>query len=94
MVRFHPAPLQNAHGSAKSGITSIKINQKFMGEKMEITLTLSEVMEFCYDWETFCRDMGWSVWACSEGGGDVTISLTKEQAIKYGILEGSQWESE
>lgn len=61
---------------------------------MKITITLSEVMEFCYDWEEFCRDMGWSVYACAEGGEGVTISLTKEQAIKHGILEGCQWESE
>lgn len=55
---------------------------------MVITLTLNEVMDCCDDWEEFCRDMGWSIFACAEGGAGVTVSLTKEQAIKHGLLEG------
>lgn len=54
---------------------------------MEIVISLSEVMELCNDWEKFCRDLGWSVWACSEGGGDIMTRLTKEEAIKHGILK-------
>ncbi len=28
----------------------------------------------------------WSEWAVNEGGGDIEVSLTEEDAIKYGVL--------
>jgi hypothetical protein len=57
-----------------------------MRTKMKIFLTLSEVSDRCYDWEDFCEAEGWSVWAVNEGGGDVEVALSEEQAKLYGII--------
>lgn len=54
---------------------------------MKIQLTLREVLDKCNDWDYFCEEEGWSVWAVNEGGGDCAVSLTEEQAKKYGILK-------
>jgi len=54
---------------------------------MIINMTLSEVLDKCNDWEYFCKEEGWSEWAVNEGGGDVEVYLTEEQAYKYGILK-------
>lgn len=53
---------------------------------IEITLTLSDVLERCHDWETFCEEQGWSVYAVNEGGGDCEVRLSIEDARKYGLL--------
>jgi hypothetical protein len=53
---------------------------------MEITLDLSEILDRCNDWEEFCDEQGWSVWCVNEGGGDIEVSLTEEEAISYGII--------
>ncbi|KKM90899.1 hypothetical protein LCGC14_1233970 [marine sediment metagenome] len=53
---------------------------------MKIVLTLSEVLHRTHDWEKFCEEKGWSEWAVNEGGGDIEVSLTEEEAIKYGVL--------
>jgi len=53
---------------------------------MTITLTLSEILDRCNDWEDFCQEEGWSEWAVNEGGGDITVNLTEEQCYKYGVL--------
>jgi len=53
---------------------------------MQIVLSLSEVLDTCSDWDSFCADKGWSEYAVAEGGGDIEVSLTKEEAYKYGIL--------
>ena len=54
---------------------------------MTINLTLEEVLDKCNDWEYFCDQEGWSVWAVNEGGGDVGICLSENDAYKYGILQ-------
>ena len=54
---------------------------------MTITMTLEEVLDRCNDWEYFCYEEGWNVWAINEGGGDVGVNLTEEQCYKYGILK-------
>jgi hypothetical protein len=59
---------------------------------MRIHMTLAEVLDKCDDWEYFCEEEGWSVWAVNEGGGDVEINLTEEQAYKYGILRKPNYE--
>ncbi len=53
---------------------------------MRIVLTLEEVLDRTHDWEKFCREQGWNEWAVNEGGGDIEVSLTEEDAIKYGVL--------
>jgi len=54
---------------------------------MYIHMTLREILDCCTDWEYFCEEEGWSVWAVNEGGGDVEVNLSEEQAIKHGILK-------
>jgi len=53
---------------------------------MKIVLTLEEVLDRTNDWEKFCREQGWDEWAVNEGGGDIEVSLTEEEAFKYGVL--------
>lgn len=53
---------------------------------MKIVLTLGEVLRRTHDWEKFCEEKGWSEWAVNEGGDDIEVSLTEEEAIKYGVL--------
>jgi hypothetical protein len=53
---------------------------------MTITITLSEILDKCYDWEEYCRDSGYSEWAVNEGGGDIAVNMTEEEAKKYGII--------
>lgn len=56
---------------------------------MTITLTLSEVLNRCHDWEKFCEDTGYSVNAIKEGGGGVEVTLSEQQAIEYGIINSN-----
>ncbi|AUR89053.1 hypothetical protein NVP1121O_025 [Vibrio phage 1.121.O._10N.286.46.C4] len=57
---------------------------------MEITITLSEILELTgrrlNGWEDFCEEFGISVYAVNSGYGDTTVTLTKEQAEKHGII--------
>lgn len=54
---------------------------------MKIILTLSEILDQCNDWDFFCQEEGWSEYAVNEGGGDIQVTLSKEQCYKYGILK-------
>lgn len=54
---------------------------------MKINMTLSEILDKCNDWEYFCEEEDWSVWAVNEGGGDCSVSLTEKQCYKYGIFK-------
>ena len=54
---------------------------------MTITTTLSEVLEKCSNWDDFCDKKGFSVWAVNEGGGHIEVSLTKEEAIEFGLIQ-------
>jgi len=54
---------------------------------MKIVTTLEEV---CNDWDLFCKEQGWSEWAVNEGGGDIQVTLTEEEAFKYGVLRNEQ----
>lgn len=53
---------------------------------MKIILTLGEVLEKCDDWEKFCDKKKYDVYAVAEGGGDVEIVLTAEEASDFGII--------
>ena len=53
---------------------------------MHITITLSEALEKCNDWPTFCKEQGWDEYAVNEGGGDIEVRLTREEAERYGII--------
>lgn len=57
---------------------------------MRIYISLEEVLDRCNDWDAFCENEGFSVWCVNEGGGDIEISLTEKQAIKYGIIKGNE----
>lgn len=52
---------------------------------MTITLTLDEAARLC-DWNEFCRVAGFDEYARAEGGGDVEMTLTEEQARQLGLL--------
>ena len=54
---------------------------------MKIILTLEEILDRCNDWEKFCENEGWSVWAVNEGGGDIDVALSEDKAIEYGIIK-------
>lgn len=54
---------------------------------MIITLTLEEILDKCSDWDFFCEEEGWSVWAVNEGGGDIGVALSEDKCYKYGILK-------
>lgn len=53
---------------------------------MTITITLSEILDKCLDWEKYCKDNGCSEWAVNEGFGEVKVAMTEEEARKYGII--------
>lgn len=53
---------------------------------MRISLTLYEALEKCKDWDKFCEETGYSVYAVNEGGCDIEISLSEEQAKEHGII--------
>jgi hypothetical protein len=57
-----------------------------MEEDMTITMTLSEALHRCRDWLAFCDEFGWSEWACNEGGGDIEVHLSEEEAIRHGLM--------
>lgn len=57
---------------------------------MKVVLTLSEVLQRCEDWEKFCDDHGYNVWAIAEGFGDAEIELSEKKAAKYGIIRLSR----
>lgn len=54
---------------------------------MKIHTTLEEILDKCNDWETFCQEEGWSVWAVNEGGGNTEVCLDEEKAKKYGLIK-------
>lgn len=56
---------------------------------MIITLTLSEILDRTNDWENFCQIKGYSEWAVNEGGGDIVVSLTLDEAYEFGLLDRS-----
>ena len=51
-------------------------------------MNLSEVLHSCSDWEKFCEVKGFSVWTVNEGGGDVEVELTLQEAYDLGIITG------
>lgn len=57
-------------------------------EEKTITFKLSQILNNCYDWDKFCEEQGWSVWAVNEGGGDIEQTLTLKEAKSYGLLRG------
>ena len=56
-----------------------------------MTLTLQEILYTCNDWEEFCRLHGFSEWVVNEGGGDVDVHLTEQQAHHLGIITLPEW---
>lgn len=52
---------------------------------MKVTATLSEILNAGH-WDEFCQEQGWSEWAVNEGGGHIEVTLTKEEAERYGLL--------
>lgn len=57
-------------------------------------LTLQEVMDTCKDWDKFCDIHGFNVYSVNEGGGDVQVNLTTQEAHKLGIVTLPDWKVE
>jgi hypothetical protein len=57
---------------------------------MTITITLAEALRRCNDWDKFCEEFGFSEYAVNEGGGDVEVVVTVEQAQRHGLLESKE----
>lgn len=53
---------------------------------MTINTTLGEILRNGNDWDNFCEKEGYSIYCVNEGGGDMEINLTEEQAIEYGLI--------
>lgn len=51
-----------------------------------MTLSPEAILSLCNDWEYFCQEFGYNEYSVAEGGGDVLVELSIEQAIKFGIL--------
>lgn len=54
-------------------------------------MTLQEVMDICPNWEAFCEAKGFNVYAVKEGGGDVEVELTTQEAHRLGIVKLPDW---
>jgi len=56
---------------------------------MTITMTLGEILNSLsgYDWEFFCKEEGWTLHCCNEGGDHVSVTLSKDKAVKYKLLK-------
>jgi len=53
---------------------------------MTIRITLEELLTRCLSWDTVCEKKGFSEWAVREGGGDIEVTLTEEEALEFGII--------
>jgi len=54
-------------------------------------MNLQEIMDTCKDWDEFCEMKGYSVYSVNEGGGDVEVELTTQEAHKLGIVTLPDW---
>lgn len=57
-------------------------------------MTLQEVMDTCKDWDTFCEKTGVSVYAVREGFGHTEVTLTVQEAHRFGIVKLPEWKVE
>ena len=59
---------------------------------MKIIATLAEVQDRLGGdlWENFCEKKGFGYWAVNEGGGDVEVILTIEEAQEFGLIPKSR----
>lgn len=53
-----------------------------------ITLTLSEILHIlgCPKWDEWCAKTGIDPWACAEGYGHTTYTMTIEEAREWSII--------
>lgn len=57
-------------------------------------MTLEEILDTTNNWEMFCEMKGFSEYAVNEGGGDIKVSLTTQEAHKLGIVKLPDWKVE
>lgn len=57
---------------------------------MKLTVTFEEILNsnLCGAWDRFCEDTGLNPWFLNEGlgSGDEKVEITKDQAIRYGLI--------
>jgi hypothetical protein len=54
---------------------------------MKIILTLNEALNRCDDWDKFCENKGYDVYAVKNGGGNIEVELSEDEAISQGIIK-------
>jgi len=54
-------------------------------------MTLQEILDTCPNWLKFCDKKGYSEWSVNEGGGDVQVHLTTQEAHELGIVKLPDW---
>lgn len=54
-------------------------------------MSLQEVMDCTNNWLLFCELKGFSEYAVNEGGGDVEVDLSLQEAHKLGIIKLPEW---
>ena len=59
---------------------------------MKLLVTLGYISNHCKDWGVFCEDTGFDYYCLSYGGHDDEISISIEQAIKWGLLNKSMFD--
>ena len=57
---------------------------------MHIIATLSEILHNCKDWDSFCDEFGYDIYACKMGGGYIEVKLTPTQAHNHGLITLSE----
>jgi hypothetical protein len=57
-------------------------------------MNLQEIMDTCNDWPQFCQLKGFCVYSVNEGGGDVDVELTIQEAHALGIVTLPDWKVE
>ena len=57
-------------------------------------MSLQEIIECCKDWDEFCKQKGFSVYAVNEGGGHVEVEMTTQEAHGFGIIKLPDWRTE
>lgn len=53
---------------------------------METIVQLSYVFQHG-NWDLFCEEQGIDYWACANGFGETKITLTQDEAKRYGLLK-------
>lgn len=57
-------------------------------------MNLQEISDTCKNWDLFCKMKGFDYYALNEGGGNIHVELTIQEAHKLGIVSLPDWKVE